>query len=45
MLQKIENIETLTGLQSLYLGKNKIGKIENLEMCTDLKVLSIQVMH
>ncbi len=42
-LQKIENIESLTGLDSLYLGKNKISVIENVQTLTNLTVLDIQV--
>lgn len=43
-LQAIENIDTLTNLDSLFLGKNKITKLQNLDALTNLTVLSIQVL-
>lgn len=39
----IENIDTLTNLESLFLGKNKITKLQNLDALTNLTVLSMQV--
>lgn len=42
--QAIENIDTLTNLQSLFLGKNKITKLQNLDALTNLTVLSMQVL-
>ena len=41
--QAIENIDTLTNLESLFLGKNKITKLQNLDALTNLTVLSMQV--
>ncbi len=41
--QEIEGIETLTKLDSLYVGKNKITKLKGLDTLLDLKILSIQV--
>ena len=41
--QKIKNLGSLTTLTSLYLGKNKINKIENLDKLTNLRILSLQV--
>ncbi|XP_034498631.1 protein phosphatase 1 regulatory subunit 7 [Ailuropoda melanoleuca] len=38
----IENIDTLTSLESLFLGKNKITKLQNLDALTNLTVLSMQ---
>uniref|UniRef100_H3AL25 Protein phosphatase 1 regulatory subunit 7 n=1 Tax=Latimeria chalumnae TaxID=7897 RepID=H3AL25_LATCH len=38
----IENIDTLTKLDSLFLGNNKIPKLQNLDGLTNLTVLSIQ---
>lgn len=43
-LQAIENIDTLANLDSLFLGKNKITKLQNLDALTNLTVLSIQVL-
>ncbi|XP_074820326.1 protein phosphatase 1 regulatory subunit 7 isoform X1 [Natator depressus] len=40
--QAIENTDTLTNLDSLFLGKNKITKLQNLDALTNLTVLSIQ---
>lgn len=42
--QAIENIDTLTSLESLFLGKNKITKLQNLDALTNLTVLSMQVL-
>lgn len=44
ILQAIENIDTLANLDSLFLGKNKITKLQNLDALTNLTVLSIQVL-
>lgn len=41
--QVIENLDTLSSLQSLFLGTNKITKLQNLEGLHSLTVLSIQV--
>lgn len=41
--QAIENIDALTSLESLFLGKNKITKLQNLDALTSLTVLSMQV--
>uniref|UniRef100_A0A8C4VVB8 Protein phosphatase 1 regulatory subunit 7 n=1 Tax=Gopherus evgoodei TaxID=1825980 RepID=A0A8C4VVB8_9SAUR len=41
-VKAIENIDTLTNLDSLFLGKNKITKLQNLDALTNLTVLSIQ---
>ena len=41
--QAIENIDTLTSLESLFLGKNKITKLQNLDALSNLRVLSMQV--
>lgn len=43
-LQAIENIDALANLDSLFLGKNKITKLQNLDALTNLTVLSIQVL-
>lgn len=43
--QVIENLDTLTSLQSLFLGTNKITTLQNLEGLHNLTVLSIQVIH
>lgn len=43
--QAIENIDTLTSLESLFLGKNKITKLQNLDALSNLTVLSMQVPH
>lgn len=42
--QAIENIDTLTSLDSLFLGKNKITKLQNLDALSNLRVLSMQVL-
>lgn len=42
--QVIENLDTLSSLQSLFLGTNKITKLQNLEGLHNLTVLSIQVI-
>jgi len=42
-LQVIENLDTLVQLDSLYFGKNKITKIQNLSSLTQLTILSLQV--
>ena len=41
--QRIEGIETLVNLEELFLGQNKITKLENLDTLINLKLLSIQV--
>jgi hypothetical protein len=38
----MENIEKLTNLEELWLGKNKIRKLECLDTFSKLKILSIQ---
>ena len=43
LFQRIEGIEALVNLEELYLGQNKITKLENLNTLTKLKILSIQV--
>lgn len=43
LLQVIENLEGLENLKCLYLGKNKITKIQNLESLKMLETLSLQV--
>lgn len=42
-IKKIENISHLTRLRELYIGKNKLTKIEGLETLRDLRLLSIPV--
>lgn len=42
-LQVIENLDALSSLQSLFLGTNKITKLQNLDGLHNLTVLSIQV--
>lgn len=42
-LQVIENLDALSSLQSLFLGTNKITKLQNLDGLHHLTVLSIQV--
>lgn len=42
--QVIENLDTLSSLQSLFLGTNKITKLQNLDGLHNLTVLSIQVL-
>lgn len=44
VLQVIENLDALTSLQSLFLGTNKITKLQNLDGLHNLTVLSIQVL-
>ena len=39
----IEGLDGLVNLESLFLGKNKISKLQNLGCLKKLKVLSIQV--
>lgn len=41
--QKIENLEPLVNLQSLWMGKNKIVEIEGLTSLNNLTKLSLQV--
>lgn len=41
-LQTIENLPVSANLRSLFLGKNKITKIEGLDGLTGLRTLSIQ---
>ena len=43
--QVIENLDTLSSLQSLFLGTNKITTLQNFEGLHNLTVLSIQVMQ
>ncbi|KAF7978812.1 hypothetical protein HWV62_44587 [Athelia sp. TMB] len=40
--QRIENLDALVNLEELWLGKNKISKLENLGSLKRLKILSIQ---
>lgn len=40
--QTIENLDQLSGLTHLYLGKNKIKRIENLDSLVKLECLSLQ---
>lgn len=42
-LQVIDNLDALSSLQSLFLGTNKITKLQNLDGLHNLTVLSIQV--
>lgn len=42
VLQDIEGLETLTNLQQLWLGRNRIDKICNLHALTNLRQLSLQ---
>lgn len=42
-IKKIENISHLVKLRELYLGKNKITKIEGLETLKELRLLSLPV--
>lgn len=42
--QVIENLDTLSSLQSLFLGTNKITRLQNLDGLHNLSVLSIQVV-
>lgn len=42
-MQRLENLEQLTNLRSLYVGKNKITKLEGLSTLVKLGTLSIQV--
>ena len=44
VFQTIENLEGLDSLESLYLGKNKITKIQNLNSLQSLTVFSLQVI-
>ena len=44
-LQKIENLDTLTSLEQLWLGKNKITSLDGLSSLTNLTILSIQSNH
>jgi protein phosphatase 1 regulatory subunit 7 len=41
-IRQIENLETLTALEELYVAKNKITTIANLAPLTNLRLLSIQ---
>ena len=41
--QVLENLESLTSLQSLFVGKNKIAKLQGLDALVNLRTLSIQV--
>lgn len=41
MITRIENLETLTELEELYLAENKLEKIENLQTLKKLKTLDI----
>lgn len=40
--QVIENLDQLVNLESLFLGKNKITQLNNLQSLSKLKLLSIQ---
>lgn len=42
VFQVIENLESLTNLTHLYIGKNKIKKIENLDKLENLELISLQ---
>lgn len=41
-IREIENLETLKGLEELWLGKNKITELKGLSQLSNLKILSIQ---
>lgn len=41
-MQEIENLDTLTSLQQLWLGKNKLTTLSNLSNLTSLTLLSLQ---
>lgn len=41
-MQEIENLETLTNLQQLWLGRNRISEIQNLSALTLVRQLSLQ---
>ena len=43
--QTIENISMLTNLTSLFIGKNKITKLQGLETLVNLRTLSMQVLQ
>lgn len=43
ILQVIENLDGLTNLNSIFLGKNKITKLQNLDSLINLKILGVQV--
>lgn len=43
LLQVIENLDGLTNLNSIFLGKNKITKLQNLDSLINLKILGVQV--
>ena len=43
LLQTIENLQSLSNLTELWLGKNKISKLQGLESLVNLRVLSLQV--
>lgn len=43
MLQEIEGISTLVNLEYLYLGKNKITRLQNVDNLVNLRTLSLQV--
>lgn len=42
-LQVVQNLDTLVNLEELYLGKNKIAKLDGMSALTKLTLLSIQV--
>ncbi|KAL4928535.1 putative protein phosphatase PP1 regulatory subunit Sds22 [Aspergillus undulatus] len=42
VIQEIENLETLSALEELWLGKNKITEMKNLDSLSNLRILSIQ---
>lgn len=44
LLQEIKNLEQLTLLENLWLGKNKITTIQNLDTLVNLRKLSLQVI-
>lgn len=39
----IENLDGLTNLKSIFLGKNKITKLQNLDSLINLEILGVQV--
>ena len=43
VLQVLENLDALTSLTSLFVGKNKITKLQGLDALVKLQTLSIQV--
>lgn len=41
--QVIENLDGLTNLNSIFLGKNRITKLQNMDSLINLKILGVQV--